>query len=145
MFNNIVIDGRDFTIPTWDMTKQLQNQNVIMPILKEPVVNALAFASEENVNESVFIAAVLDGVMEALATVDMLKLAEILLDGVAIRSAESGRMVPASVKVLEAEGMDISTVLTLCIHVIKDNYGALLKKGFSGSLVALMGDNQPKS
>lgn len=142
-FTDVTIDGKEFKITTWGMAKQLENQHVVMPLLKEPLVNAMAFATESDASETMFVAAIMDGVMEALASVDMLKLSTVLLDGVAVRTAK-GNLVPTSIEVLEQEGCDISTVLVLCINVIKENYGALLKKGLADSLLGLTNGFSPQ-
>lgn len=142
-FKDIEIGGKEFKITTWRMTKQLQNQHVVMPLFKEPMVNAMALISDEGVDESIFIAAVIDGVMQGLASVDMLKLAEILLDGVAIR-ASTGTMQPANIDLLEREGCDLAIIMALCVNVIKQNYGALLKKDLMDSLLGLMEVQDPQ-
>lgn len=142
-FNDLNIGDKEFKLTTWTMTKQLQNQHVVMPLFKEPLVNAMALMSDEDIDESIFMAAVIDGVMQSLASVDMLKLAEILIDGVAIR-ASSGTMQPANIELLEKEGCDLSTVMVLCVNVIKQNYGALLKKDLADSLLGLTDGLNPQ-
>lgn len=145
MFNirTVELEGREFHIPTWNLVKQLQNQNVVMPLIKEPLVNAMSLTTESDISEGIFIAAIMDGVIEALATVDMLKLSQILLEDVGVKSAETGTVVQigGDVKLLEKEGIELSAVLSLCVHVIKENYGSLLKKDFSGLLGTLLGSD----
>ena len=136
----ITISDKEVLIPIWNLEKQLQNQNIVMPLLKEPVVNAMAFASAgDNVDEAMFIATVIDGVMEALASVDMLKLVNILMDGVGFRNSK-GVMVSANISSLDEAGFDQADVLNICVNIIKENYGSLLKKGLTDSLQTIMGE-----
>lgn len=142
--NTIEVSGVEVVIPPWTLPKQMQHNNVIMPLIKDPIVNALACVSDQDADEALFIAAVLDGVMAGLASVDMLKVSEILLEGVSYRTEQGGLML-ATLEKLSERGLDIADVLIICVNVIKVNYGALLKKDFSGSLQNLLMESPVES
>jgi len=130
------ISGVDFKLAEWGMMKQLQNENVVMPLLKEPMVNATALA--DGLDESGFLAAVIDGILGALAEIDMLKLVTILLEGSAFRT-EGGGFKDATIENLEQDGrISLGDVHILATKIIQINYHALIKKDLAGLLQNLM-------
>lgn len=139
-FMNIIdfeFGGKEFKIPLWDMRKQLQNENIIMPLIKEPLMTAAAMATSSEMGEELFMAGLVEGLLEALSGIDMLKLVELLLEGINVRSTKGG-LINATIENLQEEGCDLATVHVLCVKVIQENYKPLLKKDLMGSLTNLL-------
>ena len=137
---NMTIEGIDFTIPKWPMSKQIQHNHVVMPLLRGSIVNALSMLNE-GMDEALFIAAVADGVLESLSSIDLFKVSEILLDGIGFRNSK-GVMATATIDALDNEGHEISVILSLIVNVIKINYGSLLKKDFSESVMGILNSQE---
>lgn len=130
------VSGVEYKLVEWGMRKQLQNENVVIPLLKEPMVSATALA--ESLDESGFLAAVIDGMLGALAEIDMLKLMEILLEGSAYRTDGGGFTDITIDKLDKDERVSLGDVHILATKIIQINYHALIKKDLAGLVQTLM-------
>lgn len=128
----VEIDGFEFKIPKWNMRKQLENQNSILPLIKDPMVNAVAMMGEEE-DQSLFLAAMVKGVFESIQKADINNLEKVCLQGVIFRR-KSGVADMVTVDKLEQEGLDISTFWQIILNVVKVNY----RPFFNGGLQKIM-------
>lgn len=141
----VTINGTEYKLIKWSMTRVLKYHNKIIPILKDPIVNMTAIShlgpreGEElqEDNASTMMAACADGLMVAMANVDMEEIFLIVSEGCGFKN-KTGIMVPVTLAALEADGKDISDIWQFTIEVIKHNYGALLKNALTGSLNSLL-------
>lgn len=123
----------ELTLYSWNLRRQLREQNVIIPLIKEPFVNALSVAN--SFEEDMQVLAIVEGVMSALAGIDLEKLSERLIEGVYYRPKNGASKKPATLDALEGEGVDLAGILQFCTAVIKQNYGTLLKKDLMASFL----------
>lgn len=128
-----------FNIPTWDMNKQIQNQNKVLPLVSSPISNAVAMMGEEDNDESMFMAAVIKGVLDALSSEEFPKAIPALLSDVGYFNANGVAQSGLTVDKLQDLGGNLSTLYTICIAVIKENYGPLLQGGLQDSLLSIVG------
>jgi hypothetical protein len=134
-----LIAGRQFTFPKWSMRKQLQHQNVILPLIKDPMVNAVAVVSDgdEEQDQGMFMAAMLSGVIDSLTKADMGVLEKACLGDVTFVN-QNGIPKMATVEELEKDGLDISAFYEIVLHVIKTNYSPFFKGGLQRMMQAFM-------
>ncbi len=132
------IGDRDVFIPEWTMQQHIAKTKYVMPLVGGPMANAAAMASEEDDDDSgsLYLAAVIRGVTDALATQDLSITIPELLDGVVFLN-DNGVPVQASIKRLEEAGMTYKDVLMICVSVIKVNVGPLFDGDLQGNLMGL--------
>lgn len=123
----------EVTLYSWDLRRQLREQNVIIPLIKEPFVNAMAIAN--SFDEEMQVLSIIEGVLSALAGIDLEKLSDRLVEGVYFRPKNGASKKPATIDALANEGVDLAGILQLCTAVIKQNYGTLLKKDLMASFL----------
>lgn len=123
----------DLHLYSWDGRKLLREQNIILPVIKEPFINALATSDADE--EEMQVLAIIDGIMEALSNVDMEKLAERLVEGSHYRPKNGASLKAATLDVLFEQGVELAGIYQMCIEVIKLNYGTLLKKDLLASFL----------
>jgi hypothetical protein len=124
----------EVTLISWGLRRQLRENNVVIPLIKEPFINAMAVAG--SFEEDMQILAIIEGIMGALAGIDLEKLAERLMDGdVWYRPKNGASKKAASLDLLEKEGVGIAGILKLCTDIITHNYGTLLKKDLLASFL----------
>jgi hypothetical protein len=116
----------EVTLNSWDLRRQLRENNIVIPLIKEPFVNALAVSG--SFEEGMQVIAMIEGVMGALAGIDLEKLADRLIDGVWYRPKNGASKKPATLDILAEQGVGLTGVLQLCVEIINQNYGTLLKK-----------------
>lgn len=128
----VVVNDRKIKIPTWTMRQQIANTSFVMPIVSEPMINAMAVADEDS--ETLYVAAVIKGVTTALAQSDLNMVIPKLLDGVVYYN-ENGVPKMASLDTLEKEGFGFHHVLKICVEVIRHNVGPLLQGGLQDLMI----------
>ena len=135
----ITIHEIPVTLYKWNLRKVMHNQNIIVPLIKDPLINGMAFA--ESGDEDTLILSVIEGVLTSLEGLDFEKLAEKLLDGVYYRDiSKSAQLQPVTIEKLEESGFGLSDVMAICVAVIKFNYGDFLKKDLLDSLMKIISD-----
>lgn len=128
----ITVNDRQLTIPTWNMRTQIANTSFVMPLVSEPMVNAMAVADEDS--ESMYVAAVIKGVTTALAQSNLEVIIPKLLDGVVYYN-ENGVPKMASMDALEKAGFQYHHLLKICMEVIRHNVGPLLQGGLQDLMI----------
>jgi hypothetical protein len=128
----IIVEDRKVMIPTWNMRTQINNTSFVMPLVSEPMINAMAVADEDS--ESLYVAAVIKGVTSALAQSDLNTVIPKLLDGVVYYN-ENGVPKMASLEALEKEGFKYHHILKICVEVIRHNVGPLLQGGLQDLMI----------
>lgn len=119
----------------WDMRKQLAYQNLFLPLISGPIVSGLAYKNDD---EEKVLAAIISGLLDAIADSDMIRIAEICLDGVGFKT-DTTPMKLASIEALDSAGAELSDIYTIVALVIKKNMGSLLKKDLLNSLMTTIG------
>lgn len=132
----IKVEDKEFHLIKWDLRKTMRNNNIVMPLIKDPVVNAIAMSDSDN--EDVVVLSIIEGVITSLEGIDLEKLAERLLEGIYFTN-ENGIKKEANLDILAAAGCTMADVLVLCVNVIQLNYGDLLKKDLLASLTTTLG------
>lgn len=135
----VTINGKEVHIYKWNLRKIMHNQSIIIPLVKEPLVNAIAMS--ETGEPDVVMLSVLEGVLTSLEGVDFEKVAEKLLEGVLFRDVPKfgAQLQPGTIENLETSGMGLGDVIAICVAVIKLNYGDFLKKDLLASLMETAG------
>ena len=137
MDTTVKIKDIDFVIYKWNLRTIMRNQNIVVPLVRDPIINALSMASSED--EDTVILSVVDGVLSSLAGIDMEKLAERLIQGGETSSVyyrnDKGVQETVSIDTLEKLGFGLTEVISLCMAIIKYNYGDALKKDLLASLM----------
>jgi len=127
-----VVKDTKFFIPEWDMRTQMRNSKFVLPLVSEPMANAIA-VSDEN-DKGMYAAAIIKGITHAIAECDLEEIVPKLIDGV-IYLNENGVPKQVTLKILEDElKMNFFDVIRLCVEIIKVNVDPL----FDGGLQALM-------
>lgn len=126
-----------FKIPVWDMNKQIQNQGKVLPLVSAPISNAVAMMGDEE-DESMFMAAVIKGVLDALSSAQFPSAVPALIADVQYNNENGVVQHGLTVDKLQALGGNLSTLYAICIAVIKENYGPLLQGGLQDSLMSIM-------
>lgn len=127
-----VIKDTKFFIPEWDMRTQMRNSKFVLPLVSEPMANALAVSNEND--EGLYTAAIIKGITHAIAECNLEEIVPKLIDGV-IYLNENGVPKQVSLKLLEDEiKLNFFEVIRLCVEIIKVNVGPL----FDGGLQDLM-------
>lgn len=135
MEKNFTVNGVEFTLTKWTMKEQLERQNIVLPVVSGPLTTAIAYS--ESAEESYMIAAIISGLVDSLAEVNMVEFANVCLNGVSHRN-ENGVKKVTTLNELEKMGFESSDVYVLLAAVIKVNYGGLLKKDLQDSLQDLI-------
>lgn len=118
----------------WNLRKIMHNQSIIIPLVKDPLVNAIAMS--ESGDQEVIMLSVLEGILTSLEGIDFEKVAEKLIEGVHFRDIKkTAQLQAATIEKLEESGFGLSEVITICVAVIKLNYGDFLKKDLLASLM----------
>lgn len=128
----ITIGEVEFKLQKWDLRKQLKNNNVVMPLIKEPFINAVALS--ESGNEDAVMLSILEGIISALEVIDLERVADILLDGTTFKKKGSVGKI-GNLDNFAENGLGMAEVLGICANVIIYNYGDLLKKDLLASLI----------
>jgi hypothetical protein len=131
----VTINGKEVHIYKWNLRKIMHNQSIIIPLVKEPLVNAIAMS--DSGEPDVVMLSVLEGVLTSLEGIDFEKVADKLLEGVHFRHPV--QLTPATIEKLEEAGLGLSDVIAICVAVIKLNYGDFLKKDLLASLMEIAG------
>lgn len=127
-------------IPKWDMRTQLRHQKTVLPLVTRPITSAVAM-SDEGTEQSIMMAAILEGVLKSLAESDIEALAPALLEQCTYRN-EHGVKKPLTFDDFEKNGLTIIHLYQVIIAVIKENYGPLLKDGLQDLMGQLMGGTE---
>lgn len=138
---NITIRGVEISTPKWDMLTQLKNQSLVLPLVSKPITAAVAMQEEREGDEGMFIAAILDGVMKALAEADMTRVGPALLEGATYRN-EHGVLKPLTLDNFEKAGLNLMDFYVVALTVIKENYGPLLKGGLQDLTAVLFSQTE---
>lgn len=135
----ITVNGIEVHLYKWKLRKIMHNQNIIIPLVKDPLINGMAFADAGD--EDTLILSVIEGVLTSLEGLDFEKLAEKLLDGVHYRDiSKSAQLQLATIEKLEESGFGLSDIIAISVAVIKFNYGDFLKKDLLDSLMKIISD-----
>lgn len=141
----IQVNGTTVKFYVWDMKKQLENQSVIFPIISRPISNAVAMWDTDNDedgsgDESLFMSAVIKGVMDSLAECNMNEVAPKLLSDVAYYDPQSGTPKQLTVESIDKGDapFNLGHLYTIFAAVIKVNYGPLLNSGLQDSMNEIM-------
>lgn len=128
----VVIKDTKFFIPEWNMRKQMANSKFVIPLVIEPMSNAVAVAGDDD--ENLYGAALIRGVGNAIAESDLDTVIPKLLDGVTYITA-NGVPEMATLDKLEKHGLNFYDLLKVCLEVLKVNVGPL----FNGDFQEMMG------
>lgn len=137
----LVLGGRTFYIPKWNMRRQLKNQKSVLPLVTRPISAAVAMADEKG-DEQLFVAAIVEGVMKALQETDLEAISSDLLYDVTYRTDGGGKGVLTSLEDIEKLGLTLADFYKIVIAVIKENYGPLLKDGLQDVMGSLTGGTE---
>lgn len=133
----ITVNNMPVHLYKWNLRKIMHNQNIIIPLVKEPLVNAIAMADS---NQDDVILSVLEGVLSSLEGIDFEKLADKLIEGAQFRDvSKTAQLQPVTIEKLEESGFGLGDIIAICVAVIKFNYGDFLKKDLLASLMEIAG------
>lgn len=128
----VVIKDTKFFIPEWNMRKQMANSKFVIPLVVEPMSNAIAVSGDDD--ENLYGAALIRGIGNAIAESDLDQVVPKLLDGVTYIT-QAGVPDIASIDKLEKAGFNFYDLLKVCLEVLKVNVGPL----FNGDFQDMMG------
>ena len=107
---SITINNTEFTLRKWDLRTILKNNSVVMPLIKEPLINAVAIS--DSGDEEAFMLSILEGVITALSDINLEKVAEILIQGSSFRN-EKGVSIVTSLDTMEKYKLGMAEVIGL--------------------------------
>lgn len=128
----VLVKDTKFFIPEWNMRKQMANSKFVLPLVIEPMSNAIAVSGDDD--ESLYGAALVRGIGNAIAESDLDTVIPKLLDGVTYIT-DKGVPAMASIDKLEGEGFNFFDLMKVCLEVLKVNVGPL----FNGDFQEMMG------
>ena len=80
----IEIDDTTFRFPKWKLERVLANQGTVIGLVSEPL--SLLVAGSDSYDEATILSTVVESLMERIASINMVKLAEDILVGVQVQT-----------------------------------------------------------
>jgi hypothetical protein len=130
----VVVKDTKFFIPEWNMRKQMANAKFVIPLVIDPMSNAVAVSGDDD--ENLYGAALIRGVGSAIAESDLEVVIPKLLDGVTYIS-DKGVPDMATLDKLEKAGFNFFDLMKICLEVLKVNVGPLFNGDFQGMMGSL--------
>jgi len=131
----IEIDDTTFRFPKWKLERVLANQGTVIGLVSEPL--SLLVAGSDSYDEATILSTVVESLMERIASINMVKLAEDTLVGVQVQTKGKSPVDMLPLSNMDEYDLSVDKLITAIAAVIVINYGPLLKNGIGEKLTCL--------